>query len=81
MGLSRQEYWSGVPLPSPVVRLVVRIMNAEGTAGLFYAFWVLLEGMMGAKAGRGRAKILEMALATVKELSLDHTDTPRSVVV
>ena len=56
-------------------------MNAEGTAGLFYAFWVLLEGMLGAKAGRGRGKILEMGLATVKELSLDYTDTPRSVVV
>jgi len=59
----------------------VRIMNAEGTAGLFYAFWVLLEGMLVAKAGRGRGKILEMGLATVKELSLDYTDTPRSVVV
>ena len=45
-------------------------MNAEGTACLFYAFQVQLEGMLGATAGRGRGKILGMGLAIVKETLL-----------
>ena len=31
MGFSRQEYWSGVPLPSPLV--VLRVKNWSATAG------------------------------------------------
>ena len=30
MGFSRQEYWSGVPLPSLGNRLVVDVNSAEG---------------------------------------------------
>ena len=33
MGFSRQEYWSGVPSPSPVVALVVKNPHAHAKAG------------------------------------------------
>ena len=32
MGFSRQEYWSGVPLPSPVTLLAIILMPAAAAA-------------------------------------------------
>ena len=29
MGFSRQEYWSGVPLPSPCIMIYVQILEAS----------------------------------------------------
>ena len=34
MGFSRQEYWSWVPLPSPVVRILFFSLRCEGMDGL-----------------------------------------------
>ena len=30
MGFSRQEYWSGVPLPSPEEEIVVKKLKVDG---------------------------------------------------
>ena len=32
MGFARQEYWSGVPLPSPSITLVILIKNVQPSA-------------------------------------------------
>ena len=41
MGFSRQEYWSGLPLPSPVLWLVVTVSGRTA---------LQLEGLMGVLA-------------------------------
>ena len=42
MGFSSQEYWSGVPLPSPVIVTVIRISKvATGTIWWFRSRWEL----------------------------------------
>ena len=41
MEVSRQEYWSGVPLPSPRINCV--ILNESGT--IDWHRWILLEIM------------------------------------
>ena len=41
MGFSRQEYWSGVPLPSPTMEYYSAIKRIK-----FAARWMGLEGIM-----------------------------------
>ena len=40
MGFSRQEYWSGVPLPSPIVLKIVSIFK------IFYFFDAIVNEMI-----------------------------------
>jgi len=41
MGFSRQEYWSGVPLPSPSMRHEAKEVSTKSEAG------AILKGVMG----------------------------------
>ena len=42
MGFSRQEYWSGVPLPSPYIMLVSSIIPSSWLALVFWTFAILI---------------------------------------
>ena len=48
MGFSRQEYWSGVPLPSPILRLV-KVIETEST--------VVVSGVRGGRRMRSQCLV------------------------
>ena len=42
MGFSRQEYWSGVPLPSPRLKLVISLRSCDYNAYFNCIFWEVI---------------------------------------
>ena len=49
MGFSRQEYWSGLPLPSPCYKGAVAKIRSEVKGGLFLKMWAITESVIAAK--------------------------------
>ena len=56
MGFSRQEYWSGVPLPSPISKLVNIIKKRNRLTALETSYWWERKVERGRKGvdGKGR---------------------------
>ena len=44
MGFSRQEYWSGLPLPSPMLKLKLQYSGLENTMD-GGAWWAAIQGV------------------------------------
>ena len=58
MGFSRQEYWSGLPFPSPVDDVLSELSN------MTHPFWVVLHGMA--------YSFIELDKAVVHVIRLDN---------